>query len=208
MKKLLASLTILTILALPLGSAASAEQQTPPADLSVEEVHGNIPAQADAAQTMYPAVHSLVLAMTENDLEYAPEDSEFLWTSLYYMLSLCGQMDERAELTDDMLILPAETVADYAGALFSNFDGLPALPREMNGRVSYDWQNDTFRLARGDAGLTETRLGEITELGGARVQVAGALVSLEDESVLCSFTVDLVRNNSMFGYAISGLDIL
>ena len=86
--------------------------------------------------------------------------------------------------------------------------GLPALPREMNGRVSYDWQNDTFRLARGDAGLTETRLGEITELGGGRVQVAGALVSLEDESVLCSFTVDLVRNNSMFGYAISGLDIL
>ena len=208
MKKLLASLTILTILALPLGSAASAEQQTPPADLSVEEVHGNIPAQADAAQAMYPAVHSLVLAMTENDLEYAPEDSEFLWTSLYYMLSLYGQMDERAELTDDMLILPAETVADYAGALFSNFDGLPALPREMNGRVSYGWQNDTFRLARGDAGLTETRLGEITELGGGRVQVAGALVSLEDESVLCSFTVDLVRNNSMFGYAISGLDIL
>ena len=74
MKKLLASLTILTILALPLGSAASAEQQTPPIDLSVEEVHGNIPAQADAAQAMYPAVHSLVLAMTENDLEYAPED--------------------------------------------------------------------------------------------------------------------------------------
>ncbi len=33
-------------------------------------------------------------------------------------------------------------------------------------------------------------------------------MSLEDESVLCSFTVDLVRNNSMFGYAISGLDIL
>lgn len=208
MKKLLASLTILTILALPLGSAAFAEQQTPSIDLSVEEVHGNIPAQADAAQAMYPAVHSLVLAMTENDLEYAPEDGEFLWTSLYYMLSLYGQMDERAELTDDMLILPAETVADYAGALFSNFDGLPALPREMNGRVSYDWQNDTFRLARGDAGLTETRLGEITELGGGRVQVAGALVSLEDESVLCSFTVDLVRNNSMFGYAISGLDIL
>ena len=114
MKKLLASLTILTILALPLGSAASAEQQTPPADLSVEEVHGNIPAQADAAQTMYPAVHSLVLAMTENDLEYAPEDSEFLWTSLYYMLSLYGQMDERAEFTDDTLILPSEMVRDLS----------------------------------------------------------------------------------------------
>ena len=58
------------------------------------------------------------------------------------------------------------------------------------------------------ARASRSRLGEITELGGGRVQVAGALVSLEDESVLCSFTVDLVRNNSMFGYAISGLDIL
>ena len=41
-KSFLASLTILTILALPLGSAASAEQQTPPST-SLWEVHGNIP---------------------------------------------------------------------------------------------------------------------------------------------------------------------
>ena len=132
MKKLLASLTILTILALPLGSAASAEQQTPPIDLSVEEVHGNIPAQADAAQAMYPAVHSLVLAMTENGLEYAPEDSEFLWTSLYYMLSLYGQMDERAELTDDTLILPSEMVQDYAAALYPQVEQLPGIPSPIS----------------------------------------------------------------------------
>ena len=155
MKKLLASLTILTILALPLGSAASAEQQTPPADLSVEEVHGNIPAQADAAQTMYPAVHSLVLAMTENDLEYAPEDSEFLWTSLYYMLSLYGQMDERAEFTDDTLILPSEMVRDYAAALYPQVEQLPGIPSPISQRIRYQASDDSYHLARGDEGLAE-----------------------------------------------------
>ena len=101
----------------------------------MEEVHGNIPAQADAAQAMYPAVHSLVLAMTENDLEYAPEDSEFLWTSLYYMLSLYGQMDERAELTDDTLILPSEMVRDYAAALYPQVEQLPGIPSPISQRI-------------------------------------------------------------------------
>ena len=197
MKKWMIALMMAALLIVPMGGIAYAVGEgAPAAPAAGEFIPGDVPAQSGTMDAMVAPVNALVMCMVEQGLAYN------------YMLSLCGQMDERAELTDDMLILPAETVADYAGALFSNFDGLPALPREMNGRVSYDWQNDTFRLARGDAGLTETRLGEITELGGGRVQVAGALVSLEDESVLCSFTVDLVRNNSMFGYAISGLDIL
>lgn len=89
--------------------------------------------------------------MVEQGLAYNDQDDVFLWNSLYYMLSLCGQMDERAELTDDMLILPAETVADYAGALFSNFDGLPARPG-VNGRVSYELAERHLPSARGDAG--------------------------------------------------------
>ena len=209
MKKWMIALMMAALLIVPMGGIAYAVGEgAPAAPAAGEFIPGDVPAQSGTMDAMVAPVNALVMCMVEQGLAYNDQDDVFLWNSLYYMLSLCGQMDERAELTDDMLILPAETVADYAGALFSNFDGLPALPREMNGRVSYDWQNDTFRLARGDAGLTETRLGEITELGGGRVQVAGALVSLEDESVLCSFTVDLVRNNSMFGYAISGLDIL
>ena len=209
MKKWMIALMMAALLIVPMGGIAYAVGEgAPAAPAAGEFIPGDVPAQSGTMDAMVAPVNALVMCMVEQGLAYNDQDDVFLWNSLYYMLSLCGQMDERAELTDDMLILPAETVADYAGALFYNFDGLPALPREMNGRVSYDWQNDTFRLARGDAGLTETRLGEITELGGGRVQVAGALVSLEDESVLCSFTVDLVRNNSMFGYAISGLDIL
>ena len=205
MKKLLASLTILTILALPLGSAASAEQQTPPADLSVEEVHGNIPAQADAAQTMYPAVHSLVLAMTENDLEYAPEDSEFLWTSLYYMLSLYGQMDERAEFTDDTLILPSEMVRDYAAALYPQVEQLPGIPSPISQRIRYQASDDSYHLARGDEGLAEVVLQTPITLASGAVILTGQLNALEDGSVLRDFQVTLSPRASMFGYVITDL---
>ena len=187
MKKLLASLTILTILALPLGSAASAEQQTPPIDLSVEEVHGNIPAQADAAQAMYPAVHSLVLAMTENGLEYAPEDSEFLWTSLYYMLSLYGQMDERAELTDDTLILPSEMVQDYAAAPYPQVEQLPGIPAPSpSGSAIRLLTTPTTSPAVTRAWLKVVLQTPITLASGA-VVLTGQLNSLEDGSLLRDF---------------------
>lgn len=211
MKKLMIALLMTALLVVPMGGIAYAETkgepQTQPA-VETEFVPGGVPAESGVLDAMVPPVNALVLCMVEQGLKYDEQDDVFLWNSLYYMLSLCGQMDERAELTDETLILPAETVADYAGALFSNYSGLPALPVDMVGRVSYDWQTDSFRLARGDAGLTETRLGQTKSLGGGTFQVSGALVSLEDESVLHEFTVYLVRNDSMFGYAISGLDIL
>ena len=176
MKKWMIALMMAALLIVPMGGIAYAVGEgAPAAPAAGEFIPGDVPAQSGTMDAMVAPVNALVMCMVEQGLAYNDQDDVFLWNSLYYMLSLCGQMDERAELTDDMLILPAETVADYAGALFSNFDGLPALPREMNGRVSYDWQNDTFRLARGDAGLTETRLGEITELGGGCVQVAGRM---------------------------------
>ena len=155
MKKWMIALMMAALLIVPMGGIAYAVGEgAPAAPAAGEFIPGDVPAQSGTMDAMVAPVNALVMCMVEQGLAYNDQDDVFLWNSLYYMLSLCGQMDERAELTDDMLILPAETVADYAGALFSNFDGLPALPREMTGRVSYDWQNDTFRLARGDAGLT------------------------------------------------------
>ena len=119
MKKLILSLTLIALLTASLGGAAFAQsQQEPLPEVTTETAQGSAPAQADASQSMYPAVHALVMAMTENHLDYDPEDPEFLWTSLYYMLSLYGEMDERSELTDDTLILPSEVVQDYAAALY------------------------------------------------------------------------------------------
>lgn len=158
MKKWMIALMMAALLIVPMGGIAYARRRGSARRPGCRGIHTRRRARPERhMDAMVAPVNALVMCMVEQGLAYNDQDDVFLWNSLYYMLSLCGQMDERAELTDDMLILPAETVADYAGALFSNFDGLPALPREMNGRVSYDWQNDTFRLARGDAGLTETR---------------------------------------------------
>mgnify|MGYP001035168335 CR=1 FL=1 len=131
MKKRLLSICLIVILVLSLGSAAMAASKP-----ENSFIPGRVPAETDAIQSVTPPIHALVLCMVENDLEYSKSDL-FTWKSLYYMLSLYGQMDARAELTDDMLILPAETAADYASALFPDFQGLPPLPAGWD-RVIYD----------------------------------------------------------------------
>lgn len=132
MKKRLLSICLIVILVLTLGGAAMAVS-TPESNF----IPGHVPAETDALQSVKPPLHALVLCMAENDLEYSKSDL-FTWKSLYYMLSLYGAMDARAELTEDTLILPAETAADYASALFPGFQGLPKLPTALGGVVSYD----------------------------------------------------------------------
>lgn len=173
-----------------------------------EFVPGSVPAESGDMDGMVPPINALVLCMLEQGISYDEESDVFLWNSLYYMISLYGQMDSRAELTDDTLILPTETVEDYAAALFTNYDGLPTLPNELRDRVVFDWQTDSYRLARGDAGLSETRIENVEKLEGGRVQVSGALVALEDGRDLRRFSATLTANDSMFGYSIAGLDIL
>ena len=154
---------------------------------------------------MTPAVHALVLAMTENHLDYDPSDSEFLWTSLYYMLSLYGQMDERAEFTDDTMILPSEMVRDYAAALYPQVEQLPGIPSPISQRIRYQASDDSYHLARGDEGLAEVVLQTPITLASGAVILTGQLNALEDGSVLRDFQVTLSPRDSMFGYVITDL---
>ena len=205
MKKLVLSLTLFSLLTASLGGAAFAQsqQETSPA-LSVEEIHGSVPAQADASESMYPAVHALVLAMTENHLDYDPEDPEFLWTSLYYMLSLYGQMDQRAELTDESLLLPGEVIQDYAAALYPDVSSLPEIPSSISSRIAQAG-NGVYRLARGDEGLSQVTVEPSIHLRDGTVVLNGALKSLEDGSTLRKFQVTLLPRDCMFGYIITDL---
>jgi hypothetical protein len=62
-------------------------------------------------------------------------------------------------------------------------------------------------LARGDAGLSALVIEEVQTWENGGLEVTGALVSLEDNSVLCRFTADLLENNLMFGYAIADMRV-
>ena len=226
MKKTLISLVLIAAMLCSFGGLVYADdvkdlpEQQPEAAAAVtavsvqavapgmEFIPGSVPAESAPMEGMIPPINALVLSMLEQDLVYDEDSDVFLWNSVYYMISLYGQMDSRAELTDDTLILPTETLEDYAAALFTNYHGLPQLPEQLKDRVSYDSQNDTYRLARGDAGLSETRLSAARQMPDGTIQVNGTLVALENENPLCSFTAVLTANNSMFGYSISGLNIM
>ena len=206
MKKLILSLTLVSLLTASLGGVAFAQsQQELPSNLSSSEtVQGSAPAQTNVSEAMYPAIHALVLAMTENHLEYNPADPEFLWTSLYYMLSLYGQMDERAEFTDDTLLLPSEVIQDYAAALYPDVSSLPKIPAAISTRISQAG-NDIYRLARGDEGLSQVTIEVPIRLSNGTFVLNGALMSLEDNSVLREFQVTLLPRDCMFGFTITDL---
>ena len=206
MKKLILSLTLVSLLALPLGAAALTQPEALPS-VSTEEVHGNVPAQTDAAQAMTPAVHALVLAMAENQLSYDPGDPEFVWTSLYYMLSLYGQMDERAEFTDDAMTLPAEMVRDYAAALYPDAAQLPDIPSPISQRIAYSAADDSYRLARGDEGLIQVAVDHSQTQQNGQVILSGRMTALEDGSTLYTFQATLSPRDTMFGFILDSLAI-
>ena len=204
MKKRIVSITACAVLTTSLVCVSFAQtQQEPPA----ASVQGNVPAQSQASQAMLPAVHALVLSMTENDLTFNPEDPQFLWTSLYYMLGLYGEYDQRAELTDESLILPTEVIQDYAAALYPDVSALPEIPAPISERITYQSANDSYYLTRGDAGLAEITVQSITTQSNGSEFMVGDLTYVVDGSALVSFEATLVPSDSMFGYVLTDLTI-
>ena len=83
---------------------------------------------------------------------------------------------------------------EYAIALFSDYKGLPELPEIMQGNVSYDENADAYLLSEGDIGLSETRLGDIKETKDGYTLVAELTGTDEEEELIASFDVTLIRN--------------
>ena len=208
MKKMLLTVMIAALLALPLGGVALA--QTPEAipDAAPQEIFvpGSVPAETSALESMSPALHGVVLAMlNQGQTSFDPGSPVTGWEALYNMLALYGPMDDRADCTGDEMFLPSEIVMDFAAAL-----GAPIsadLPEELTDRMVYDGENDGYLLVCGDDGLAQIRLDGAVEADGG-LEVTGALVYLVDDSDLARFTALLTVEDNLFGYALAGLDIL
>lgn len=213
MKKTLISLTLTLAMLISIGSYVTAQESPSENPVEVTTVvdqelndyrDGDVPAQSSTLDGITPPITALVMCMVEQGLTYDESDETFYWNSLYYMLSLYGQMDSRAQLTDDTLILPAEAVADYAAALFTDFNGLPQLPQSMEGFITYS--DGEYFLARGDAGLATIQMDSTQVLADGSTLVSGSFVYGEGE-VVCTFLAKLHSNDSMFGYAIDDVVI-
>ena len=194
MKKLLISLLAAVLLVTGVAFAR-------PASSAQEKVESQFAAAA-------PAVDSLVMCMLERGYSYRPSEDGFFWASLYYMLGIYGEEDTRATVTDNTVTFPGEVVSDYAASLFTDYAGLPEIPEELKDNINYDAATDTYVLARGNAGLSETVLGDGVPCGENSYLVSGRLVDLEDDSVICQFEVILTAGDQMFPYTVTDLLII
>lgn len=154
-----------------------------------------------------PPINAIALAMVERDLSYAPNDPDFLWSCLFYMIGLYGHEDWRVIEQAQQLFVPEEVVHDYRSALFQTSPSLPTLPSSMVGFIQYSPYSSAYLWTKGDCALVDTRITVITPLGGGRHQIEGELFALEDGAILWDFVGVLEENNSLFGYSIENFSV-
>ena len=207
MKKLLLTTLLAALLILPLGTIALADDETaavPPQ--SVEYIPGSVPAQTDLS-SMLPAMHAVLLAMDNQGVTSFAADNESLsWEMLYNMLSMYGQMDDRAYYDGEMLVLPSETVMDYSAALFELPPAAETLPAELADRMTYDAMLDEYRLYCGSDDLSQVVIDATANSVGS-VELSGRLVYLAADETLCSFTASLTVCDNLFGYTLTELNV-
>lgn len=210
MKKLLTAALITAMLVLPLGTVALAdhEEASTQTQSAQEYVPGGVPAQVDAEQSMAPALHGVLLAMLNHNLtSFQADDTVLGWESLYNMLSLYGQLDNRSEYQNsDTLLLLSETVRDYAAALDLNFDQLGPLPEELSDRITYDAPSDSYQVVCGNNDQARFEIRDTVDNGGT-LTLSGALVYLADGSDLARFEAELQPRDNMFGYAVTAFTV-
>ncbi len=207
MKKLLMTALIASLLVLPLGTVALADHEETPMETvqsAQDYIPGGVPAQVDAEQSMAPALHAVMLAMMNHNLtSFDAANADLAWESLYNMLSLYGQLDNRSEYQNsDTLLLLSETVRDYAAALDLSFEDMGPLPADLSDRMTYDAASDSYQVVCGnnDQARFEIRSSQTV---GSTVKLTGALVYLADGSDLGEFEATLQSQDNMFGYTIT-----
>jgi len=206
MKKLLLTALTASVLILPFAGTALALPEEAAAPIPVQEyLPGRVPAQTDVAESMSPALHAVALAMINQDASrFDPDDSELVWESLYNLLSLYGQLDNRVVQDDDILLLPEETAWDYAAALALDLDGMGNLPAGVLDRLSYDNFSHSYVVTPGEDGLSQIEVRGIENAAGG-LRLTGALVYLPDGRDLIQFQADLQLRDNMFGYSLTGM---
>jgi len=122
------------------------------------------------------------------------------------MLSLYGQMDSRSVSEDGELLLPEETVRDYAAALDLDLDGLGSPPAAIRDRLNYDNVSHSYVVVCGEDGLAQVRVESFKPSAGGYT-LTGSLVYQVDGRILAGFRAELRPQDNMFGYAVTAVSI-
>ena len=205
-KKILTAALVTSMLILPVSSVAPAGSVEAPASVQTQSyLPGDVPAETDAAESMSPALHALVLAMVNHDVKrFDFNDAALTWEGLYNMLSLYGQMDSRSITEQGELFLPEETVMDYAAVLDVDLDELGAPPASIRDRLNYDNVSRSYVVVCGEDNLAQIQVESLTASSDGYV-LTGALVYEVENEVLVRFQAALQPQDNMFGFVVSAL---
>lgn len=205
MKKLFCALLSVCLLALPMSASVLAEDLsgTPRSQSeSVGFLPGSVPADSSLTDGISLPLSALALSMLEGDLAYDAGSDSFVWNALYYVLSLYGQEDDRAQVTEQALLLPSECIGDFFAALFANRQELPAIPADLTHKVTYDPGTDLYELALGDPALVAIDLTSPIPMADGLFSLSGTLTAPDSGKVICSFRAVLTENDTMFGFSV------
>jgi hypothetical protein len=173
-------------------------------EVTTDSFSGNVPAESDLSASISPVLHAVVLSALNH-----PDDTDVpvaSWESLYNMLSMYGQLDERSEYEGEQLVLPAETVADYAAALVPDLAQLGQLPEELSDRLVFDESQDCYLVTCGDDSLSQIELTSAQPVDGG-LCLTGSLVYQVDGTALAQFQAVLTPADNMFGFQVSALEL-
>jgi len=207
-RKMLMTLLLALLLIFPLGTVALADPVGSYAPDGTGEVfiHGDVPAETDALDSMTPALHGVLLAVLNHGADrFSALDETLAWESLYNMVSLYGQMDSRSQYEGDALLLPSETIYDYAASFTAPLYG--EAPEALSDRMTYDAESDCWLVVCGADGLSELQLNSTAEQDGV-LYVSGELIYLVDGTSLAEFEAVLIPQDNMFGYMLATLELV
>ena len=205
MKKFLCILLSVCLLALPMSASVLADDPSLNTQIQQEEagfLPGSVPADSALTDGISFPLTALALSMLEGNLAYDASSDSFVWNALYYALSLYAREDDRAEMTEQALLLPSECVGDFFTALFATRQALPSIPAGLGNKIRYDSSRDMYALALGDPALVTIDLDAPTPTADGMFILNGTLTAPGDGHLLCSFRAVLAANDTMFGFSV------
>ena len=209
MKKIVTAALAAALLLIPFSAAATPDQvEIPLPPQVVDYVPGTAPAEVTVAEAMTPAVHASMLALMNHQADrFDSSDRELVWETLYNMLSMYGQLDERAEYQGDYLLIPDETVADYAAALLPEPALLGAMPQFLSDRMSHDAATGSYLVVCGNDDLSTLNI-QSAPLTNGQLLLSGTLVSEADGCETAAFQAVVQRADNLLGCELISMDLL
>lgn len=178
------------------------ESESEATDFEATETLGNgeagIQDLSEDQKRMLAIMDSLNMEFYENDDTYAPDDSEYVWRTLYYTIGNNYSMEENAvyghvEMDEGILTVDKELVMQYAMGLFEGCSSIPELPKDCP--VTVNGENDNcYDFPIGERGMSYGAINSWTENSDGTYTVVTELRAADTEEVMATGTYTLVAN--------------